>query len=237
MKRMMALVAILILMVGGAAVAAPPAGNQTGREVPSGGPTTIQENQTGREAPGPGTGPVSDASPAPAAPVYMPVPGAPGGPGPRGLPGRKGNPGPPPTDQQVEKVVDKVLAAMDGEPVPASYTPILEAAKVAGLVVGYPGGEYRWARRASRAEVVLIVTRFRDDLETKLGKKIEDLDTEIQILAGTDARHDRQIRVLMAETRDLREEGETREARTQRFVLWIALIILAGVIARTEPQF
>jgi hypothetical protein len=135
-------------------------------------------------------------------------------------------------------VVDKVLAAMEGEPIPESYFQILKAAGPASkLVVGYPDGEWKWSRRATRAEVVLIVTRFRDELEAKLGKKIEDLDKELQILAGTDARHDRSIRVLMTETRDLREEAKTQEARTQRFVLWVAVLILAGVIVRTEPQF
>lgn len=209
---------------------------QAGGPSPQPTPTSVEKapppnlpTDTGTEKKGQPT-PTPQASGVPGPTPTTVVTGSTGPAGSQGPQGIPGPPGPPPSDAQVQAVVDRVLASMDGAPAPPYAKPVLDLAVEQGFVVGYTkgGADYRWQRRATRAEVTLMVWHVWLKIQT-LQKTVGSLAIRVDGLEQTAARHDNQIKGLYGETRDLRQtDQDLRGLIDWRTVALVLLLVVVG---------
>lgn len=154
-----------------------------------------------------------------------------------GATGATGAQGPPPSDEQVERVVDRVMASMDGAPVPASYKPILDLMVKQGVlskvapVGGYPDGKYKWQRPMTRAEGVLMIYRVAQEQNIKL----ENIGQGIELLVKTTNDHEIHIAGLETKVGQL----EAADKKINNRIDWLAVGVLwlfAGALAAAMRQ-
>lgn len=166
----------------------------------------------------------------------------------KGEPGTPGAPGPPghtPTQEEVAAVVSIFLDALAGEIPREEYEVDLKEAVSEGLIVGYPGGKFRWRGMARRDEVTLIMVRAYRKLGgtiKKQGESIAQLEIDLQnfearvaALEATDQRHDRQLGGLFRETGELRQaDTKLRDDLGWSILGFIILLALAIAAMRQD---